>query len=184
MADDQAAYPLHQRQLLRPGWYWAIVDARETATLSAWQAERKGIVAVTKTAAATLADGSTERPASWILFEVKSDTVWTLPGYPVKAPKGAATTPNDILGTTDGMLPSIFSPQHPWNQFWGFGLDTPENERPPGQELPKNPLGQIVSSVGTAGTVLIWGTALYVGYLIFQGLAPVRGASRAAKRAS
>jgi hypothetical protein len=181
MADDQAAYPLHERQILKPGWYWGIVDARDVPDFAAWQKENKGKIAITKTSTASRADEGDERPAQWILFRVDTQTIWTLPGYPVKAPLGDKTTPNDTLATNDGLMPSIFSPQHPWNKFWGLGLDTPEAERDPGKTPPANPIESLLNNVGTAGNVLIWGTALYVGFLVWRGLSPVRRVQRAAR---
>lgn len=146
-----------------PGYYWAYVSQTPEGTraYNEFHARTKDAVFVRQTVSPGLhtADdyfnSNPNLPTAWILFEAKAPFVWTLPGRPSVAPKGAATQIKDVIGDEE-VLPSISSPEHPWNKFWGaFWSDGSDGSSP-------NPLLSVWSSLGTAGPILVYGATAVV----------------------
>lgn len=176
-----AAQPIHPRQKLAPGWYWAFVDnnADGAKTLRAFIAANQPNVFVTQT---TVGESTglifkTEAPYVWILFQVKNTVVvWTLPGFPTTAPKGEATRIKDIV-PDDHRVPAVTSPEHPFNKFFGWGWLTGEGDLDGSNA--NNPLARAGESVRTALKVLMYGgitVILLQLFLATGGLGNIRAA--------
>lgn len=76
--------------LMGPGWYWYWLRDSERERLAAWLAKHRGKVFVRK------AMGSGTGGAAVVLLEVLELVEWELPGLPAVAPRGIATTIDEI----------------------------------------------------------------------------------------
>jgi len=144
-----ATQPLHPRQWMTPGWFWALLSPEDAGQVWTDFTRRNPAIRTTKTAS----DGSR---GAWVLFQVTgtAPVVWTLPGLPSKALKGADTQYQDVIDHGDVPPDAAQSI-----------LDT---------------LGKIGDSLGTAGKVLLWGG---VGILLFRVFQATSGGSRSSSRA-
>lgn len=136
-ASPTATQTIDARQWLVPGWYWAFLSASEASSVWSAFGRANPSVRTTKTV------GTTSK-GSWVLFEVKGPqpVIWTLPGYPTKAFKGAATEYADII-------------------------DQSQNE-PSTENSLSDFLSGIGKQLGTAGQVILWGGVAIVLWQLFQ----------------
>lgn len=162
MATTDATRPIHPRQILQPGWYWAFVDNDDAGAqaLAKFMVDNSPNVFIKKTqeGEATGLIFKDKSPYVWVLFEVRGSkpVTWTLPGFPTKAPKGEATVASDIVGD-DHKVPATTSPEHPFNQFFGWGWLTGEGDED--GSLSNNPLARAGASIRTGLKVLLYGGA-------------------------
>mgnify|MGYP001612866490 CR=1 FL=1 len=133
-----ATESIDARQWLVPGWYWSFLDPgwEDSAGWSAFS-KQNPTVKTTKTV------GTTTK-GSWVLFQVlgPQPVIWTLPGFPSKAIKGAATEYSDIVDQSQ-IDPSVESSLSDF-------------------------LGNIGAQLGTAGKVILWGGVAIVLWQLFQ----------------
>lgn len=127
-----ATSPVHPRLVMTPGWYWKLLESHEAGALWTLFTKENPSVQTRKTRAVGRADAAEEK-GSWVLFEVTgpADVLWTLPGLPSKAPRGAATEYEDLI-------------------------DVPATE-PSGVDLLDDLLGGLRTHLTMAGTVVLWG---------------------------
>lgn len=176
-----AARPIHPRQILQNGWYWAFVDNSDAGAtaLASFMVANRGKVFVSKTVEGekTGLIIKDTAPYVWILFEVKSGPVtWTLPGFPTKAPRDSKTEAKDIV-TDEHKVPAITSPEHPFNQFFGWGWLTGEGDEDGSKS--NNPLARAGESLRTGLKVVLYGGAAIILLQLFLatgGLKNVLGA--------
>jgi len=130
-----------------PGWYWAFLSASEASALWTSFSKANPTVKTTKTV------GTSEK-GSWVLFQNQGPqpVIWTLPGFPSKAIKGAATEYSDIV-------------------------DQSQND-PSVEASLSDFLANIGKQLGTAGQVLLWGG---VAILLWQLLQKTGGTSSSNK---
>lgn len=145
-----ATDPIHPRQWMSPGWYWAFLTPAEAG--SVWTAFTKQNPTVRTRK--TVGTGGEERvqdlqwmptpKGSWILFEVTGPgpVIWTLSGFPTKALKGGATEYQDVVSFAD-------TPPDTADSLSKF-------------------LEGIGKQLGTAGQVLLWGGVAVLLYQLFQ----------------
>lgn len=141
-ADASATETIHPRQWMTPGWYWAFLDPREAGQL--WTAFTRNNPAVrTEKTVGTGGDVPATEKGAWVLFQVRgtSPVLWTLPGLPSKALKGAATEYSDVVA-----------------------IDT----TPDAADSLSDFLGGFGKQLGTATTVLVWGAVAVLLWQLFQ----------------
>lgn len=119
-----------------PGWYWIVLDRK-------YQGDSAGSWGAFQRQNPTLKARTVE--GEWMLLEVTGDQalVWTLPGFPTKAPKGAATTRADTE-TAPAVLPDATGPDGSIEQW--------------------------LASMSLAGKVLLWGGVGVVLVVMYQQL--------------
>lgn len=95
-AASNATEALHARQLMVPGWYWALLSPEDAGQVWSNFTRSNPSVRTTKTAS----DGAR---GAWVLFQVTgtSPVIWTLPGLPSRAIKGEATQYQDVIDHGD-----------------------------------------------------------------------------------
>lgn len=150
-APTTATQSLDARQWLVPGWYWTfLAPGWEDSTGWTEFSRRNPTVKTTKTV------GTTSK-GSWVLFQVlgPQPVIWTLPGFPTKAFKGAATEYSDIVDQSQ-IEPSTESSLSDF-------------------------LSGIGKQLGTAGQVLLWGG---VAILLWQLLQKTGGTSSGSRSKS
>lgn len=137
-APKSATETLDARQWLVPGWYWAFLDPGWEDSAGWTDFTHKNPSIHTQKTVGSLEKGS------WVLFQVqgKQPVIWTLPGYPTKALKGAATEVQDVL-------------------------DQSQNEPATANQL-SDFLAGVGKQLGSAGQVLLWGGVAIVLWQIFQ----------------
>lgn len=146
---DDAALPFHPRQVMAPGWWWKLLDASEAG--AAWTAFTRSHPAVKTRKTVATGQGTAAEKGSWVLFEVTGTepVLWTLPGLPSKAPRGAATEYSDIVAS-------------------------PEPE-PSGTDLLESAFDNLRAPLVWGGPVLLWGG---IGLLLWQTAQLLRRPSR------
>ncbi len=150
LAPPSAMQTLDPRQWLVPGWYWAFLDPSEAGAVWTAFSKQNPSIQTTKTV------GTTEK-GSWVLFQNKGPqpVIWTLPGFPTKALKGASTEYGDII-------------------------DQSQNEPATENQL-SDFLASLGKQLGTAGQVLLWGGVAIVLWQVFQHTGGT-GSSRRSKK--
>lgn len=182
MATTDASRPIHPKQILAPGWYWAFVDNDDAGAqaLAKFMVDNTPNVFISRTqeGEATGLIFEDKAPYVWVLFEVRGTkpVTWTLPGFPDKAPKGSATLAKDIV-SNEHRVPATTSPEHPFNKFFGWGWLTGEGEEDGSSS--SNPLARAGESLRTAIKVVLYGGAAVILFQLFNatgGLKSVVGA--------
>lgn len=151
-ASPTATETIDARQWLTAGWYWAFLDPGwESSTGWTEFSKKNPGVKTTKTV------GSLEK-GSWVLFNVPGPqpVIWTLPGFPTKAFKGAATEYSDVI-------------------------DQSQNEPSTASQLEEF-LGSIGKQLGSAGQVLLWGGVAVLLWQLYQHTSSSSGGSPAVRR--
>lgn len=132
--------------LLRPGWYWWDFDtASEGPAFAAFGAANRDSFRVR-----TL---WTSQPREVVLFEVLKPLNWTLGGKPTRAPKASKTTIGDMAQTptpSPGFVQAV--------------------EDISGQSYAA--VKAAAASIGTVGTVLLWGGAGILLWNLMNATAP------------
>lgn len=145
---SNAAIPVHPRQVMTPGWYWKLLSAAEAGSL--WTAFTRDNPAVKTRKTKATGEGTAAQKGSWVLFEVTGDgsVLWTLPGLPSKAPLGASTSYEDVIQ-----------------------LPPPEEST---TDLLTGIFSGLHSTLGSAGTVVVWGGVGILLWRLVQRSAPQR----------
>lgn len=140
---SNATQSVHPRQWMTPGWYWKFLEPSEAG--ATWSSFTNQNPAIRTTKTVGTGHGTATERGAWVLFEVtgKSPVLWTLPGLPSKAIKGAATEYQDVV-------------------------DLGEDEKPGCFDSVESLLVCAGDELKTAGKVLLWGGIAIVLWRVFQ----------------